>query len=111
VRTRLRSLHSISLTACLAAEVADDGITVFGFAPAAHTDMARRLYEDEAIPAPLRARFHTVLLDSGDEMLRYSLEMFRFIATGGADHLSGQHVGFHATGRHRIAELRQQAPS
>ena len=50
--------------------------------PAAHTDMARRLYEDEEIPVARRARFHAALVDDGDDMLRYSLEMFRFIATG-----------------------------
>ena len=99
------------LTACLAPEVATDGITVFAFAPAAHTDMSRQLYEDEEIPAPLRAEFRTALLEEGDDMLRYSLELFRFIATGGADHLSGQHLGLHATGRHSIDELRQAVPS
>jgi len=95
------------LTACLATEVARDGITVFAFAPAAHTEMSRRLYEDEAIPARLRARFESTLVQDGDELLQYSLELFRFIATGGADHLSGQHLGLHATGRHSIDELRQ----
>ena len=99
------------LTACLAAEVADDGITVVALAPAAHTDMSRQLYEDEAIPAPLRAQFRTDLLEDGDELLRYSLEIFRFIATGCADHLSGQHLGLHATGQHSIDELRQMMPS
>ena len=94
------------LTACLAVEIASDGITVLSFAPAAHTDMARRLYEDEAIPAPIRERFHTILHEQGDEMLSYSLDMFRLIATGGADHLSGQHIGYHASGRHTIDELR-----
>ncbi len=97
------------LTACLAAEVADDGITVLSFAPAAHTVMARRLYEDEAIPAPIRARFDRVLHEHGDEMLSYSLEMFRFLVTGGADHLSGQHIGYHASGRNAIDELRPAA--
>jgi len=95
------------LTACLAAEVAADGIAVVAFAPAAHTDMSRQLYEDEAIPAPLRAQFRTDLL----ALLRYSLEIFRFIATGCADHLSGQHVGLHATGQHSIDELRRMMPS
>ena len=95
------------LTACLATEVASEGITVFAFAPAAHTDMSRRLYEDEAIPARLRARFESALVQDGDEMLQYSLELFRFIATGGADHISGRHLGLHATGRHSIDELRQ----
>jgi hypothetical protein len=99
------------LTACLAAEVAQDGITVLAFAPAAHTDMSRRLYEDEAIPAPLRTRFHSMLLDQGDEMLQYTLDMFRFLVSGGADHHSGQHVGYHATGRHSIEELRPTVPS
>ena len=55
----------------------------------------------------LRARFESALVQDGDELLRYSLELFRFIATGGADHLSGQHLGLHATGRHSIDELRQ----
>ena len=97
------------LTACLATEVADDGITVVAFAPAAHTEMSRRLYEDEAMPPALRAQFHRNLVEGGDEMLSYSLVMFRFIVTGGTDHLSGQHVGYHATGRHSVDELRQRA--
>jgi len=95
------------LTACLAAEVSNDHVTVLSFAPAAHTDMARQLYENEEIPAPIRDRFHRVLLEQGDEMMRYSQEMFRFIVTGGADHLNGQHLGYHATGRHNIDDLRQ----
>ncbi len=94
------------LTACLATEVANDGITVLSFAPAAHTEMARRLYEDEAIPAPIRERFHRILHEDGDEMLSYSLDMLRFLVTGGADHLSGQHIGYHASGRNAIDELR-----
>ena len=44
--------------------------------------MARRLYEDEEIPVARRARFHAALVDDGDDRVRYSLEMFRFIATG-----------------------------
>lgn len=94
------------LTACLAQEVAGDGIAVLAFAPAAHTDMSSRLYEDEAVPAPLRARFHALLLEQGDEMLQYTLEMFRFIVGGGADHRSGQHLGYLASGRHSIDDLR-----
>ena len=96
------------LTACLATEVADDGITVVAFAPATHTEMSRRLYEDEAMPPSLRAQFHESLVEDGEEMLSYSLDMFRFIVTGGTDHLSGQHVGYHATGRHSVDELRHR---
>ena len=73
--------------------------------------MSRRLYEDEAVPPPIRERLRTLLLEHGDEMLSYSREIFRFIVSGGADHLSGRHVGYHATGRHSIDELRRTAVS
>ena len=39
------------LTSCLAAEVADDGIIVLAFGPAALTGLARSLFETEAMPA------------------------------------------------------------
>jgi len=42
------------LTSCLAAEVADDGIIVLAFGPAALTGLARSLFETEAMPAPRR---------------------------------------------------------
>jgi NAD(P)-dependent dehydrogenase (short-subunit alcohol dehydrogenase family) len=35
-----------------------------------------------ALNRAAHARFHAALVDDGDDMLRYSLEMFRFIATG-----------------------------
>ena len=47
------------LTSCLAADLADDGITVLAFGPAAPTGLARSLCETEAMPEPRRQFYET----------------------------------------------------
>ena len=75
------------------------GSPCLAFAPAADTEMSRRLYEDEAIPSTAPGAVpHKSRRRSATRCSSYSLDMFRFIVTGGTDHLSGQHVGYHATG-------------
>lgn len=48
------------LTACLAGDVADDGIVVFALSPAAHTAMGRELYENDVMPDELGRRSHCI---------------------------------------------------
>lgn len=81
------------LTSCLAAEVASDGIAVLSFGPEGLTDMSRQLFEDPAMPIELRNAYRGFFMSDPDEMLRHSIELFRFLAQGGGDALTGQYVG------------------
>jgi 3-oxoacyl-[acyl-carrier protein] reductase len=83
------------LTNSLAAEVADDGIAVFALSPAAHTDMGRELYENDVMPEKQRAGLRAYMTTDPDALMQRSLELFRFVAAGGADELTGQYVGVH----------------
>jgi NAD(P)-dependent dehydrogenase (short-subunit alcohol dehydrogenase family) len=81
------------LTSCLAAEVANDGIAVLSFGPEALTDMSRQLFEDPAMPTDRRGAYRAFFTADPDEMLQRSVEVFRFVAQGGADELTGHYVG------------------
>ena len=45
------------------------------------------------MPAARRAGYRAFFTTGPDEMLGRSVELFRFVAQGGADGLSGQYVG------------------
>jgi NAD(P)-dependent dehydrogenase (short-subunit alcohol dehydrogenase family) len=81
------------LTSCLAAEVANDGITVLSFGPEALTDMARQLFEDPAMPTESRGAYREFFTAEPDTKLQHSTELFCFVAQGGADALTGHYVG------------------
>ena len=80
-------------TACFAPEVAHDGIVVVAIGPSALTDMTRRLWETDGLPPAMQERLRSVFTANPDAMMRLSLDLFRCIATGGADHLSGHYLG------------------
>lgn len=81
------------LTFCLAAEVADDGITVLSFGPEALTDMSRQLFEDPSMPTDRRGTYREFFTADPDAMLQHSTELFGFVAQGGADELTGHYIG------------------
>jgi NAD(P)-dependent dehydrogenase (short-subunit alcohol dehydrogenase family) len=80
-------------TACLAPEVAADGIVAIAIGPAALTAMTRNLWETDGLPPAMQDQLKAVFTADPDSMLRRTLDLFRCIATGGADHLSGQYLG------------------
>jgi 3-oxoacyl-[acyl-carrier protein] reductase len=86
------------LTSCLAAEVANDGISVLSLGPEALTNMSHQLFEDPAMPTELQNAYREFFTADPDEMLRHSVELFRYVAQGGADALTGQYVGRQLTG-------------
>jgi NAD(P)-dependent dehydrogenase (short-subunit alcohol dehydrogenase family) len=81
------------LTACLALEVAADGVAAPAFGPAALTDMSRSTFENDVMPAGMRDGYRAAFTTDPDALLDYTLTLFRFLAAGGADHLSGAYVG------------------
>jgi NAD(P)-dependent dehydrogenase (short-subunit alcohol dehydrogenase family) len=81
------------LTACLAIELRRDGIAVLAIGPKAHTDMGKATYENEAIHPALRGAFRVSFASDPDGIMKASLDVFRVVATGGADHLSGMYFG------------------
>lgn len=97
------------LTSCLAAELADEGIIVLAFGPAALTGLARSLFETEAMPAPRRRFYEAYFTANPDELLRNTLNLFNFLVRGGADHLSGQYVGSRVDGFDTAEDLRARA--
>jgi NAD(P)-dependent dehydrogenase (short-subunit alcohol dehydrogenase family) len=80
-----------NLTACVAAEVPQ--IPIFALGPLALTDMSRSLMEDEGLD-PARVAIVRRALRDPDRPLAQTLQMFRFLLSGEADHLSGRHVEF-----------------
>jgi NAD(P)-dependent dehydrogenase (short-subunit alcohol dehydrogenase family) len=80
-------------TACVAPELAADGIVVIAVGPAALTDMTRALWETDGLPPSMQDRFKTAFTADPDLLLRLSLDLFRCVTTGGADHLSGHYLG------------------
>jgi NAD(P)-dependent dehydrogenase (short-subunit alcohol dehydrogenase family) len=98
------------LSSCLAAEVAGDGITVLAFGPEALTDMSRALFENEGMLLDRRSMYRAFFTGDPDELLRHSLELFRFIIVGGADHLTGQYVGRQLDGFDTPDTLRARPP-
>ncbi len=94
------------LTSCLAAELADEGIVVLAFGPAALTGLARSLFETTAMPASRRQFYESYFTANPDELLSNTLDLFRFLVSGGADHLSGQYVGSRVDGFDTPEDLR-----
>lgn len=80
-------------TACLAVELRRDGISLLAFGPKALTDLTRATYENDAIPAGMRTAFRASFASDPDGIMRASMDLFRVIASGGADHLSGSYLG------------------
>jgi NAD(P)-dependent dehydrogenase (short-subunit alcohol dehydrogenase family) len=81
------------LSTSLAAEVADDGVIVLAYGPTALTDLSRRLFENEVIPLDRRDQFERTFTTESDELMRLSVDLFTFMAAGGADHMSGSYLG------------------
>lgn len=98
------------LSSCFAAEVALDGITVLAFGPEALTDMTRALFETHDLPPEQRSLFEAYFTADPQELLRHSIELFRFLVDGGADHLSGHYVGTQRRGFDTPAELAARRP-
>jgi short-subunit dehydrogenase len=80
-------------TAALAPEVAADGVAVLALGPLAVTHMTRDLWETDALPPSMRDDFHDLFVPNAALFERLSVDLFRFVAVGGADHLSGSYVG------------------
>lgn len=85
------------LTKCLAIELRRDGITVLAIGPKAHTDMTRATYENERIHPALRASSRDAFASDPESIMRASVDVFRVVTTGGADHLSGMYFGDRVT--------------
>ena len=98
-------------TACVAPEVAASGVVVVAIGPGALTDMTRSTWENDVMPAERRDIFHRVFTVDPEGLMRLSVDLFRCVATGGADHLSGAYVGVHDGGFDTPADLAVQAPS
>ena len=81
------------LTACIAPELAADGIVVVAIGPAALTDMTRALWETDGLPPATQEQFRQFFTTDPDRLMRLSLDLFRCVATGGADHLTGHYLG------------------
>ena len=96
MRRRKQALSQ--LTACVAPELTADGIVVVAIGPAALTDMTRALWETDGLPPAAQAQFKQFFTADPDRLMRLSLDLFRCVATGGADHLSGQYLGQHPGG-------------
>lgn len=95
---------------CLAAEVARNGVAVLAFGPEALTDLARSLFESEAMPPSRRQVYEAYFNADPDELLRHTLTLFRFVVAGGADHLSGHYVGTQLDGFETPDRLRGRQP-
>jgi len=80
-------------TASVAPELAADGIVVVAIGPAALTDMTRALWETDGLPPAMQQYFKNAFTADPDKLMRLSLDLFRCVATGGADHLTGHYVG------------------
>jgi hypothetical protein len=93
------------LSSCFAPEVAPDGITALAFGPEALTDMTRALFETDGLPPEQRSFFESYLTAEPEELLRHSLESFRVLVDGGADHLSGHYVGMQLPGFNTPSDL------
>jgi len=98
------------LTACLAVELRRDGISLLAFGPKALTDLTRATYENDAIPAGMRAAFKASFASDPDGIMRASLDLFRVIATGGADHVSGSYLGDRVGSFDTAEDVARQSP-
>jgi NADP-dependent 3-hydroxy acid dehydrogenase YdfG len=99
------------LTSCLAAEIADDGISVLSLGPEALTNMSHQLFEDPAMPTELQVAYREFFTADPDELLQHSIELFRFVAQGGADALTGQYVGRQLTGFDTVDTINERIHS
>ena len=73
--------------------------------------MTRSTWENDVMPEERRDSFHTAFTVDSDGMLRLSVDLFRCVATGGADHLSGEYVGVHDGEFDTPADLAARPPS
>jgi NAD(P)-dependent dehydrogenase (short-subunit alcohol dehydrogenase family) len=80
-------------TASVAPELAADGIVVIAIGPAALTDMTRALWESDGLPPAMQEYFKNAFTADPDTLMRRSLDLFRCVAIGGADHLTGHYLG------------------
>lgn len=80
-------------TASMAEEVAPDGVIVLAYGPGALTDMTVGTYENDVLPQTMKEMFRSAFTSQPDWMLSKSMELFRLLATGGADHRSGTYLG------------------
>ena len=96
------------LTACLAIELSVDGVKVFALGPRAHTDMTRSLYENDVVAPAMREASRAAFTSNEAEIMRASVALFRFVATGGADHLSGGYFGDHLPGFDTPSDLEKR---
>jgi NAD(P)-dependent dehydrogenase (short-subunit alcohol dehydrogenase family) len=80
-------------TACVAPELAADGIVVVAVGPAALTDMTRALWETDGLPPAMQKQFKRAFTADPDMLMRRSLDLLRCVATGGADHYLGDRIG------------------
>lgn len=99
------------LTACIAPEVAPDGIAVIAIGPTALTDMTRSLWETDGLPPEMQEQYRTWFLADPKAHMRMTLDMFRCAATGCADHLSGLYIGQQSGGFDTPATIAARPPS
>jgi NAD(P)-dependent dehydrogenase (short-subunit alcohol dehydrogenase family) len=81
------------LTATLAEELDGTGVVAHALAPEALTDLTRLTWENDVVPLETREAFRRYFTSKGERSLRQSVELLRFVAAGGADHLPGEYVG------------------
>ena len=98
-------------TACVAPEVAASGVVVVAIGPGALTDRTRSTWENDVMPPERRDMFHAVFTADPEGLMRLSVDLFRCVATGGADHLSGAYVGVHDGEFDTPADLAARPPS
>lgn len=80
-------------TRCVAAEVKDRGVAVIAFGPDALTDLSKSIYSAPSnMPAERKEQYRRSFESDPAALMAQSLRMFMFIASGGADKLTGRHL-------------------
>lgn len=80
-------------TASMAKEVAASGVAVLAFGPGALTDMTVGTWDNDVVPEAMKDMFRTAFTTDPDRLLRLTMELFRLLSTGGADHRTGTYLG------------------
>ena len=75
------------------------------------TDLTRSLWETDGLPPEMQQGFKTWFMADPDAHMRSSLDLFRYAAIGGADHLSGFYIGQRADGFDTPAGVAALPPS